>query len=111
MASANDGGPAFPEEGALAHVVLNLGETDGACNACGSETVLVTAPACWQAHDNDEFVDWTETNDELSGHYCPACCRLTAFHFNGKYGCMTLARKGTDQTNNQVVAPGGAGGM
>ncbi len=56
---------------------------DHKCSACDSETVLVTARD-WKTHPGggdtpDEFV---EVSDEVSGHYCPRCRRLTALWVN-----------------------------
>lgn len=91
-----------------AHVTLNLGETDAGgyhfCNECGSKTALVTTSCCWEI-DEEPFASGevdadlahrdVTTWDELSGHYCPTCDRLTSFSFNGRFGKKTPSAKAT----------------
>jgi uncharacterized OB-fold protein len=65
------------------HLNLTHGETqDAKCLKCGTVTVLVTA-ADWKTHpEEDDDQEFVELADEISGHYCPECHKITALFFN-----------------------------
>lgn len=60
------------------HITWSV-ENAGHCPTCGSETVLVIAPASWQIDGEDEIA---EICDEISGHYCKACSKLVSLSLN-----------------------------
>ena len=53
-------------------------------------TVLVTAPGAWDIHEDGyrkqggktELPEYAEVNEEVSGHWCPKCQRLTSLSLN-----------------------------
>lgn len=71
------------------HQNTEFGETNGRCNACGSKTALVVAYPEW-SYDSEPFEDGKQeemdgeahVGDEVTGHYCPKCERLTSLAFN-----------------------------
>jgi len=46
--------------------------------------VLIIAPPMWDVDDEaDDYDDYgVEVHDEITGHYCVKCERLTALHLN-----------------------------
>ncbi len=67
------------------HLHLSHGEThDGKCATCGTETLLVSMRGFHVDCDAEHELagDVVETNDEITGHYCPACQVLTSLSFN-----------------------------
>lgn len=69
------------------HLNATFGETGGKCNECSETTVLVTALDCWNLHNvtddtNEEGDGDVTVCDEISGHFCRNCNRLTALFFN-----------------------------
>lgn len=70
----------------MIHLNLTHGESTGTentgtCLVCDTKTILVTANS-WHTHPEDGDDDFVEPNDEISGHYCPECNRITAIFFN-----------------------------
>ena len=64
-------------------------EKNGKCPSCRCLTVLVTAPASWNIHEDGreqcgktELPDYAEIAEEISGHWCPKCQRLTSLSLN-----------------------------
>lgn len=59
------------------YFALEFGERDEKCSGCRGDLVLVTA--VWKTHpENEEDQDYVDPSGEVSGHYCPACKKLTA---------------------------------
>lgn len=76
------------------HITWTFGEIgDGkynVCCRCNSKTMLVIAPAIWDI-DSEPFAEGEknhndagiiDVDEEISGHYCPECRRLTSLSFN-----------------------------
>jgi hypothetical protein len=61
------------------HITWSI-ERGGRCPKCGGEPRLVVAPPNWSAADAGD-TDY-EIEDEVSGHYCPACSILVSLSLN-----------------------------
>ena len=70
------------------HLTAAFGETNGKCDTCGEETVLVLCGPHWEVdQESSPDIDRDEEGevvigDELTGHYCVKCGRLTSISFN-----------------------------
>ena len=65
----------------MASIIVEFAERNGKCEACGTETMLVTTHN-WNI-DSEQLPDdggyeCCEPEGETSGHYCPKCNSLTA---------------------------------
>lgn len=75
----------------MSHLHLNstFGEThDGNCLVCGNPTILAVAFEEWSVPEQQDEKAQEETggtvgvHDEISGHYCRECGKLTALFLN-----------------------------
>lgn len=65
-------------------------ENNEKCPSCRCLTVLVTPMASWNIHEDGyreqggkaELPDYAEVGEEISGHWCPKCQRLTSLSLN-----------------------------
>ena len=65
------------------HITWSI-ERNDACPTCGSPTVLVSAPTEWAIDEEDRTADSyaVEVSEEVTGHYCLACCKLVSLSLN-----------------------------
>ncbi len=67
------------------HTNLTFGENDGRCLECKSRTVLITwshnVETQESAQSKPKF-ESHEVNDEIAGHYCEKCHKVTAIFIN-----------------------------
>ena len=67
------------------HMGWSIETPDGTCTYCGTRTILVVALAYWQVPEDQEPApeyDQAFVNEEVSGHWCPECEKLTALNLN-----------------------------
>ncbi len=73
------------------HFTVRLGEhcngDSNQCNACGTKTILVSAPAYeWDIDSEEECYEElgyeVQVDAKVTGHYCPECRVLTSLSFN-----------------------------
>jgi hypothetical protein len=65
-------------------------EKDGKCPKCRSLTVLITAQGHRTIHEDGyreqggkrELPDYASVDEEVSGHWCPKCQRITSLSLN-----------------------------
>ena len=50
------------------------------CPGCGKKTILITADT-WHPHTGDDK-EWVEIEEEVSGHWCEQCRKLTTLCLN-----------------------------
>ncbi len=65
------------------HLTWSEERKDGVCPFCGARLVLLVAPPQWV---NANLMDGSDPmyglDEEVSGHYCPECCRLLSLSLN-----------------------------
>jgi hypothetical protein len=65
------------------HFVWSVETSTGNCPHCNEHTVLVIAPSSWRIDSEDDpGEEDVEICEELTGHYCLKCCKLTSLHLN-----------------------------
>ena len=73
------------KQGAKTHFHWSI-EPQDLCPFCEGSTVLIVAPVCWSidtediSDDDEEY--HVEVNEEVTGHYCKKCRKLTAMALN-----------------------------
>ncbi len=67
------------------HITWNIETKPGKCPDCETETLLALPSRDWRIDDppEDEESDIT-VDEEVSGHFCPKCRRLTSLSLNTK---------------------------
>jgi len=70
--------------GMTTHVTWSIESHDGKCLYCGGDTVLICSPQHWSAYEDEEqaFPDGIELREEITGHYCDKCGKLTSLSLN-----------------------------
>lgn len=79
------------------HLHLQFCERDDSdgyhyCLACGAKTILVSAPMSWsvdgEPYKADEQIELdfedVELSEEVTGHWCEQCNKLTSLAFNSR---------------------------
>jgi hypothetical protein len=68
----------------MEHITIQVRESAGLCELCGTPTVLVK-PEFWKI-DSDDCADdddgVREIADELTAHYCEICDKITSISLN-----------------------------
>ena len=74
------------------HLTWSVEKPCGQCPTCESETILVVAFGEMKIAEGDEGTPQNETyeemggtlsvEEEISGHYCMTCCKLTSLSLN-----------------------------
>lgn len=77
------------------HLTVEFGQhsEDGyeLCDTCGEKTMLICAGSCWSVdleplkagEEVEGAPDSVEISEEVTGHYCSHCGRMTSLSFNG----------------------------
>lgn len=76
------------------HLTWSIESPVGQCPYCGDKTVLVVCGGLWEADKEstvetvgeeryeDWFSDGLQVEEEVTGHYCGKCARLTSLSLN-----------------------------
>lgn len=66
------------------HLTWSRESAEGRCPDCGSHTILATSLATWEIHSDDDEIDGdgVEVDEEVSGHFCRECGKLTSLSLN-----------------------------